>query len=421
MSFKIPKLVQIKRNNEKLIQGCDIYIGPTFKKNGWKLKKSPWFNNLKSIQEYYRKIAHMDLSELSSKILGCICNPELGLCHGLNLIELWKKQYPDAIEETEHKYFYSDGVTELKGIPGFEKEENNGNNNGNENGNENGDRNRNENGSRNVSKNGNKKIRNRETNKEGLPLNGKKEPWPPMYVDECRNSVFVDECGMGCLFGYMAVCCVYIHEDLPQNISEELKGIHDSKLLKPHEREYVFEGLVRCPSITYHIEKCPVEKIDRLGLGNAWKDSIRIAVEKVGQRVRDERGITIKNCYLDGNKSVEDVKIDGNEVNVICEVNGDRKFTGISMASILGKVTRDKDIVEMADNYQPFTELLKKSKGYAGNPLHMALLKQGIYTDQHRKSFDPLRSFLSEQNKQVVVSKRKMEQICEKNQRMKFN
>jgi ribonuclease HII len=368
----LPKLVQIKRIGSKLFQGCDIYIGPSWKKDNWKLKKSKWYNSFKSIEEYTRRLIHQDLNEISGKVLGCICDPSIGLCHGDTLINIWKQKNKDFHENSslENKYQYINGIDEVKGLPYIVP----------------------------VDEPKNRKIRSVQTNPQGIS----KFPWPTINKDDLKESIYIDECGMGCLFGYMAISCMYIDPDImnDEDNIKYLQCVHDSKLLKVHEREYIFNSLKDNRHIIYHIEKCPPAIIDQLGIHQAWKMSIQKSIEIVKDRVLKEKGVEIKRCYLDGNKTVE------SSVEVICEVDGDKKYAGIGLASIFGKVTRDKDIEDQAEKYPVFTEILKKSKGYAGGELHMSLIRKGIYTDQHRKTFNPLREYL--QGKKIV-SKRKYE------------
>lgn len=93
----------------------------------------------------------------------------------------------------------------------------------------------------------------------------------------------------------------------------------------------------------------------------------------------------------------EHVLVDGNRIplNLPCSaeavVKGDARQAAISAASILAKVTRDRDITEAADIYPQYG--FEKHKGYP-TALHLdAIRKHGI-TPIHRRSFGPVKKIL---------------------------
>jgi ribonuclease HII len=92
---------------------------------------------------------------------------------------------------------------------------------------------------------------------------------------------------------------------------------------------------------------------------------------------------------LDGNKHVE---VHGIKVKPV--IAADRTYVGVSIAAILAKQARDDYMVSIAPQYPHFTELFTKGKGYCYAPIHKTLLEQGLATDLHRKSFNPLRTIL---------------------------
>merc|ERR1712004_38006 len=97
---KQTSIVRIKRQNGRITQDCDIYIGRANFLGGWNLKKSIWANPFKVkdynsneeacrlYEEYIRKNDELmsRLGELEGKVLGCWCKPMA--CHGDVLIKL---------------------------------------------------------------------------------------------------------------------------------------------------------------------------------------------------------------------------------------------------------------------------------------------------------------------------------------------
>ena len=103
---------------------------------------------------------------------------------------------------------------------------------------------------------------------------------------------------------------------------------------------------------------------------------------------------------LDGNKPVY-----GMPLSVISHVSADQSFLGVAAASVLAKVSRDRLMVSYAESgkYPEFYDIFKKGKGYRHTQHHSNLIAQGIYTDLHRTTYNPLKTVL--QGKIVTKSK----------------
>jgi hypothetical protein len=106
MADTLTTVVHLKRTKERIIQGCDVYIGRRWNMGGWALEESIWHNPFKladakkatpeEIDEVLRKYeAHVRskpelmsrlLSDLQGKSLGCWCLPKP--CHGNVLVKL---------------------------------------------------------------------------------------------------------------------------------------------------------------------------------------------------------------------------------------------------------------------------------------------------------------------------------------------
>lgn len=232
----------------------------------------------------------------------------------------------------------------------------------------------------------NKKIRTNVTNKKirsslTNPLGLNKKPWPILMPE---NTICVDECGCGAFSGPLSVCAVYLKPEF------SLNGLHDSKLLQEHEREVNYELLTKDPNIYFYVEHMTNIELDEVGgLGKAWQMACTRAVEKLTNILR-ANNIEPLQVILDGNKKMQTC-----EFPVTCVVQADSKYIGVAAASILAKVERDRYMVSIAPNYPIFEEIFKKGKGYWYNQKHSDLIDQGIFTDLHRKTYKPLKTYLS--------------------------
>jgi ribonuclease HII len=386
----LPCLVRLQRQGKKMYQDCDIYIGREWTKNDWNLSRSKWYNesienSLVLYEKYIRETPELyhSLDELSGKILGCWCGPaEKTKCHGNVLITLWKEKFPEFIE---HPYlwkskYYPEGYVEV--IEKKKKESKKRKSNV-------------------VLTDATcpkkprvslKKLRNQKTKPDGIKLAGTLHPWPVLNHEWNSHTIWIDEAGMGCWAGPLHVAGVYL---LP---GFDIEGLHDSKLLREDERKDIYEKLVRNKHIIYHIEKMSNQDIDAMKLGGAWKEAIRRIVSKLQQQVESTHSeVKITRVILDGNKTVS-----GTAVEITPVTSADRLYAGVSAASILAKVSRDEFMSSIAHKYPEYSDIFKNGHGYRHSKHHDDLIKEGIYTDLHRKSFNPLKTKLLKPHIHVV-------------------
>jgi ribonuclease HII len=232
-----------------------------------------------------------------------------------------------------------------------------------------------------------KRFRSAATHPLGLRHNKQVFPWPVVEATDIPHNLYIDEVGMGCFAGPMYIGIVYLGQvALP--LPAWFAG-HDSKLLSEHERQLQYHLLKDLPGLVYHLEVVSVDRIDAMGLGMAWRWGIQHGVQCLLQQ---HPTLCITHAILDGNKHVE---VHGIKVKPV--IAADRTYVGVSIAAILAKQARDDYMVSIAPQYPHFTELFTKGKGYCYAPIHKTLLEQGLATDLHRKSFNPLRTILGHQ------------------------
>jgi len=184
----------------------------------------------------------------------------------------------------------------------------------------------------------------------------------------------VDEAGRGPLAGpVFAAACI-----LPERTLFE--HLNDSKQLTADTREELFAKITTHPGVVYSVASASVPEIDRYNILKATFLAMRRAV----------RGLTQAPDYL---------LIDGNqapafEMPVQAIVEGDGRSISIAAASILAKVTRDRWMIQCDAKWPSYG--FKQHKGY-GTEAHLAALQEKGPCPIHRKTFDPVKSHLAQQ------------------------
>lgn len=177
----------------------------------------------------------------------------------------------------------------------------------------------------------------------------------------------VDEAGRGPLAGSVYAGAVILPPD------HGIEGLADSKKLSARQRERLF-GLICERAIAWAVATATVEEIDTLNILHATMLAMRRAVVSLS--------ITPHEVLIDGNR-VPDLSIPARAI-----VQGDAKVQVISAASILAKVSRDREADEMEKCYPGYG--FCRHKGY-GTPEHLEALARLGPTPVHRQSFAPVR------------------------------
>jgi ribonuclease HII len=180
----------------------------------------------------------------------------------------------------------------------------------------------------------------------------------------------VDEVGRGPLAGDVVTAAVILD---PQKI---IIGLNDSKKLSEKRRNSLFEE-IKENALSYSIARCSVEEIDEINILQASLLAMKRAVENLS--------IQPEHVLVDGNK-IPDWRYNAEAV-----VKGDARVECIAAASILAKVTRDREMVAWDKIYPGFG--FAKHKGYPTQLHRDALKKLGI-TPIHRRSYAPVKAFL---------------------------
>jgi ribonuclease HII len=179
----------------------------------------------------------------------------------------------------------------------------------------------------------------------------------------------IDEVGRGPLAGPVVAAAVILPLDFPDALCAKIR---DSKKMSPLAREKIFEPLKE--HCLYAIAEASVEEIDRLNILWATMLAMQRAVEKL------ETNIDV--ALIDGNRAP---KLPCQTVPII---GGDDLSLSIAAASIIAKVTRDRLMKKLAEQF-PFYGW-DHNAGYGTSEHIEALAAHGI-TEWHRASFAPVR------------------------------
>lgn len=182
----------------------------------------------------------------------------------------------------------------------------------------------------------------------------------------------VDEAGLGPLAGPLVVCsCIITSQLLNEYL---LVSINDSKKISHKKREKIFDIIACDNNFIYSLSIVSSEMIDQKGLSYAWKYGINESLSHL--KVKPDIAI------IDGNKKIS---IEGIYTDSI--VKGDQKSYSIAAASIIAKVTRDRIMVKIHEEYPQYG--FNKHVGY-GTKMHMEALQRFGVTKYHRRSYAPV-------------------------------
>lgn len=184
----------------------------------------------------------------------------------------------------------------------------------------------------------------------------------------------VDEAGRGPLVGAVVAGAVVLDPNNP------IDGLKDSKKLTASRREYLYEQIMEKAKAWGVGEASPLE-IDQINILQATMLAMRRAIEDLTARL----GAWPDKALIDGNRCPE-LPIAAEAI-----VKGDAKEPAISAASIVAKVTRDRQMMSLHERHPEYG--FAQHMGYP-TEAHFAALKQYGVCDQHRRSFSPVRKVL---------------------------
>lgn len=184
-----------------------------------------------------------------------------------------------------------------------------------------------------------------------------------IYAEGYKLICGVDEAGRGPLAGPVYAAAVILPRDA------DIPGLNDSKKLTEKKREALFDVITRS-ALSYGIASASVEEIEKLNILNATFLAMNHAVAQLDPQPE----LTL----VDGNRNT------GIETASRCIVKGDSKCADIAAASVLAKVSRDRYMLALAEEFPEYH--FEKHKGY-GTKLHYEALREFGPLPVHRVSF----------------------------------
>lgn len=184
----------------------------------------------------------------------------------------------------------------------------------------------------------------------------------------------VDEVGRGPLVGAVVTAAVILNPNHP------IEGLDDSKKLSEKKRNMLAEQ-IKQHALYWCLGRAEPYEIDQLNILHATMLAMQRAVD----------GLAVKPDF---------VRVDGNRLPAWdypaeAVVKGDSKHQEIAAASILAKVARDQEMLDLHQQYPQFG--FDKHKGYP-TKAHFAAIEQYGVLDCYRRSFKPVQAILEQHN-----------------------
>jgi len=179
----------------------------------------------------------------------------------------------------------------------------------------------------------------------------------------------IDEAGRGPLAGPVVAAAAI----LPRTFRRH-KTLTDSKQLTEQQREEIYAELTSLPEFYWAVGVSDVDVIDQYNILRATWRAMQLALD----------GLYIYPDHV----LVDGLRVPLMGVKQTAIVKGDAKSYSIAAASVIAKVTRDRMMLKLHEQFPRYN--FAQHKGY-GTPEHLAAIEQYGPSPVHRKSFAPVR------------------------------
>jgi ribonuclease HII len=175
----------------------------------------------------------------------------------------------------------------------------------------------------------------------------------------------VDEVGRGCLAGPVVAAAVVLHPD------RHIPGVCDSKVVPAVERERLYDKII-AHAVAWGVAAADPSEIDRINIHQASLRAMQRAILSL---------VPLPDIVLVDAFRVPDLPMAQRGVP-----HGDRRCSAIAAASIVAKVTRDRQMLELHGRDPRYG--FDRHKGYATAD-HLDAVARFGYSEVHRRSFRP--------------------------------
>lgn len=197
----------------------------------------------------------------------------------------------------------------------------------------------------------------------------------PLWRSGVARVAGVDEAGRGPLAGpVVAAAAVLPSRWAETGLPAELSGLNDSKQLTEAQRETYFEFITGCGEIEFGIAEVSAAVIDEINILQATHRAMNEALAKLSPLP--------PHALVDG-KPVKTLRVPQTAI-----VKGDARSFSIAAASVLAKVTRDRQMLEFDRQFPAYGFAMHK--GY-GTAKHLAAIEKHGACPIHRQTFAPLK------------------------------
>jgi ribonuclease HII len=180
-----------------------------------------------------------------------------------------------------------------------------------------------------------------------------------------------DEAGRGPLAGCVVAAAVILNPEMP------IDGLDDSKKLTAKKRQFL-AGEIKQKALSWAVVSISPQQIDEMNILQASLTAMKAAAEKLSIRP--------DHVFVDGNKTLVDFFCGNTAI-----IKGDSRVAEISAASILAKVERDAQMLQLHKQYPEYG--FDKHKGYP-TKAHREILTVIGPCPEHRRSYAPVREVL---------------------------
>jgi len=180
-----------------------------------------------------------------------------------------------------------------------------------------------------------------------------------------------DEAGRGPGAGGVFAAAVYFPE-VTEGLIKDLSILNDSKKLTPKKRESIYDIILN--NSVNKIVCIEIDEIEKINILNSSLKAMNLACSEVAKQIKGEI-LTL----VDGNKLIKNYSYPQKYI-----IKGDSASASIAAASILAKVTRDRYMLALDEQYPMYN--WRKNAGYL-TAEHLAAIDKYGLSPYHRRSF----------------------------------